>query len=145
MTNTGQIKLKMTTFQEIGLNPSIQQAIAELGFVTPTPVQQQAIPQILGSEQDLIALAQTGIGKTAAFGLPILDQLSVESRTVQAIILCPTRELCLQITKDLEVFSKHLGNVMIQAVYGGADAQKQINGLKKNPQIVVGTPGRTLD
>jgi len=145
MTNTGQIKLKMTTFQEIGLNPSIQQAIAELGFVTPTPVQQQAIPQILGSEQDLIALAQTGTGKTAAFGLPILDQLSVESRTVQAIILCPTRELCLQITKDLEVFSKHLGNVMIQAVYGGADAQKQINGLKKNPQIVVGTPGRTLD
>lgn len=135
----------MTTFQEMGLNPAIQKAIDELGFVAPTPIQQQAIPQILSSEQDLIALAQTGTGKTAAFGLPILDQLSVESRTIQAIILCPTRELCLQITKDLEVYSKHLGNVMIQSVYGGADAQKQINGLKKNPQIVVGTPGRTLD
>lgn len=135
----------MNTFSEMGLNPMILQAVHELGFVSPTPIQQQAIPQILSSEQDLIALAQTGTGKTAAFGLPILEKLSVESRTVQAIILCPTRELCLQIAKDLENFSKHLGNVMIQAVYGGADAQKQINGLKKNPQIVVGTPGRTLD
>ena len=135
----------MITFHELGLNESIVQAIDELGFVNPTPIQEQAIPQILSSEQDLIALAQTGTGKTAAFGLPILEQLSVESRTVQAIILCPTRELCLQITKDLETFSKHLGKVMIQPVYGGADAQKQINGLKKNPQIVVGTPGRTMD
>ena len=91
-------KIKMTTFQEMGLNPEIQKAIDELGFVAPTPIQQQAIPQILSSEEDLIALAQTGTGKTAAFGLPILEQLSVESRTIQAIILCPTRELCLQIT-----------------------------------------------
>lgn len=135
----------MITFHEMGLNPSILKAIDELGFVNPTPVQSEAIPQILNSEQDLIALAQTGTGKTAAFGLPILENLSVESRTIQAIILCPTRELCLQITKDLESFSKFLGSVSIQAVYGGADAQKQINGLKKNPQIVVGTPGRTLD
>ncbi len=135
----------MTTFHEMGLNPSILKAIDELGFVTPTPVQQEAVPQILSSEKDVIALAQTGTGKTAAFGLPILENLSIESRTVQAIILCPTRELCLQITKDMEKYSKYLGNVMIQPVYGGADAQKQINGLKKNPQIVVGTPGRTLD
>lgn len=135
----------MNTFHEMGLNPSILQAIDELGFVAPTPVQQEAIPQILSSQKDVIALAQTGTGKTAAFGLPILENLSVESRTVQAIVLCPTRELCLQITKDLEKFAKYLGNVMIQPVYGGADAQKQINGLKKNPQIVVGTPGRTLD
>lgn len=135
----------MITFHELGLNKNLLQAVDELGFVNPTPIQQKAIPQILGSEKDLIALAQTGTGKTAAFGLPILEQLSVESRTVQAIILCPTRELCLQITKDLESFSKYLGNVMIQPVYGGADAVKQINGLKKNPQIVVGTPGRTLD
>jgi len=135
----------MNTFHEMGLNPSILQAIDELGFVNPTPVQQEAVPQILSSEKDVIALAQTGTGKTAAFGLPILENLSVESRTVQAIILCPTRELCLQITKDLEKYAKYLGNVMIQPVYGGADAQKQINGLKKNPQIVVGTPGRTLD
>lgn len=135
----------MITFHEMGLNEQIVQAIDKLGFVHPTPIQQQAIPQILSSEQDLIALAQTGTGKTAAFGLPILEQLSVESRTIQAIILCPTRELCLQITKDLENFSKFLGNVAIQPVYGGADVVKQINGLKKNPQIVVGTPGRTLD
>lgn len=133
------------TFHDLGLNAKLLQAIDELGFVSPTPIQQKAIPQILNSEKDLIALAQTGTGKTAAFGLPILEQLSVESRTVQAIILCPTRELCLQITKDLEKYAKHLGKVMIQPVYGGADAQKQINGLKKNPQIVVGTPGRTLD
>lgn len=133
------------TFHELGLNPQILQAIDGLGFVNPTPVQQEAIPQILSSEKDLIALAQTGTGKTAAFGLPILEQLSVESRTIQAIILCPTRELCLQITKDLESYSKHMGNVMIQPIYGGADAQKQIRGLKKNPQIVVGTPGRTID
>lgn len=135
----------MMTFHDLGLNDKLLQAIDELGFVNPTPIQQKAIPQILSSEKDLIALAQTGTGKTAAFGLPILEQLSVDSRTVQAIILCPTRELCLQITKDLENFSKHLGNVSIQPVYGGADAMKQINGLKKNPQIVVGTPGRTLD
>lgn len=133
------------TFHDLGLNENLLQAVDELGFVNPTPIQQQAIPKILGSDRDLIALAQTGTGKTAAFGLPILEQLSVESRTVQAIILCPTRELCLQITKDLESFSKYLGNVSIQPVYGGADAVKQINGLKKNPQIVVGTPGRTLD
>src|SRR5690606_22878037 len=135
----------MITFHDLGLNEKLLKAVDELGFVNPTPIQQKAIPQILSSEKDLIALAQTGTGKTAAFGLPILEQLSVESRTVQAIILCPTRELCLQITKDLENFSKHLGSVAIQPVYGGADALKQINGLKKNPQIVVGTPGRTLD
>ncbi|MFA7687663.1 MAG: DEAD/DEAH box helicase [Moheibacter sp.] len=135
----------MMTFHDLGLNKNLLQAVDELGFVNPTPIQQQAIPKILESQKDLIALAQTGTGKTAAFGLPILEQLSVESRTVQAIILCPTRELCLQITKDLESFSKYLGNVLIQPVYGGADAVKQINGLKKNPQIVVGTPGRTLD
>jgi len=145
MTVYRQIKLKMMTFHDLGLNKNLLQAVDELGFVNPTPIQQQAIPKILESQKDLIALAQTGTGKTAAFGLPILEQLSVESRTVQAIILCPTRELCLQITKDLESFSKYLGNVLIQPVYGGADAVKQINGLKKNPQIVVGTPGRTLD
>lgn len=135
----------MNTFQEMGLNPDLLQAVEDLGFTQPTPIQSQAIPAILSSEQDLIALAQTGTGKTAAFGLPILDQLSQDSRTVQAIILCPTRELCLQITRDLESYAKYLGGVMIQAVYGGADARKQIDGLKRNPQIVVGTPGRTLD
>lgn len=135
----------MSTFNEMGLNESLVKAVEDLGFLEPTPVQQKAIPQILQSEKDLIALAQTGTGKTAAFGLPILSQLDIDSRAVQAIILCPTRELCLQIARDLEAYSKYLGNVKIQAIYGGADARKQIDGLRRNPQIVVGTPGRTLD
>ncbi len=127
------------------LNDSILRAVTDLGFFEPTAVQQQAIPQILKSERDLIALAQTGTGKTAAFGLPILEQLREDTKDVQAIILCPTRELCLQITKDLEAYSKYLSHVRIQAVYGGADVRKQLDGLKRKPQIVVGTPGRTLD
>lgn len=135
----------MSTFNEMGLNESLAKAVAEMGFVEPTPVQQKAIPQILQSEKDLIALAQTGTGKTAAFGLPILGRLDIDTKAVQAIILCPTRELCLQIARDLEAYAKYLGNVKIQAVYGGADARKQIDGLRRNPQIVVGTPGRTLD
>lgn len=135
----------MNTFKKMGLNESLLQAVEDLGFVSPTAVQEQAIPKIINSDKDLIALAQTGTGKTAAFGLPILQQLSTETRSVQSIIICPTRELCLQITKDLEAYSKHLNGVRIQAVYGGADAKKQIDGLRRNPQIVVGTPGRTLD
>lgn len=135
----------MNTFKEMGLNESLLEAVHELGFVEPTPVQKQAIPHILTSEKDLIALAQTGTGKTAAFGLPILEKIDSESRTIQAIILCPTRELCLQITKDLEKYANHLSALKILAVYGGADIKKQLDGLKRNPQIVVGTPGRTLD
>lgn len=135
----------MTTFEQMELNDSILRALTDLGFLEPTPVQQQAIPQILGFQQDVIALAQTGTGKTAAFGLPILNQLSEDTREVQAIILCPTRELCLQISKDLESFAKYLNKVSIQAVYGGADIKKQIDGLKRKPQVVVGTPGRTMD
>ncbi len=135
----------MITFKELGLQPEILSAVEDMGFVTPSPVQEKAIPQILSSTQDVIALAQTGTGKTAAFGLPILNQLSTESRAIQAIILCPTRELCLQIAKEIESFAKYMDNVRIQAVYGGADITKQIRGLKDNPQIVVGTPGRTMD
>lgn len=127
------------------LNNSILKGVTDLGFLEPTPIQQQAIPQILSSDRDLIALAQTGTGKTAAFGLPILEKIENETRQVQAIILCPTRELCLQISKDMESYSKYLDGVRIQAVYGGADIKKQIDGLKRNPQIVVGTPGRTMD
>lgn len=135
----------MITFKEMGLHDALVKAVSDLGFENPTPVQEEAIPHIINSEEDLIALAQTGTGKTAAFGLPILDKLSHESRTVQSIILCPTRELCLQIVKDMEAYSKYLPGVKIQAVYGGADVKKQIDGLRKNPQVVVGTPGRTLD
>lgn len=135
----------MNTFKTMGLNQSLLQAVEDLGFVNPTAVQEQAIPKIINSDKDLIALAQTGTGKTAAFGLPILEKLSSNTKSVQAIIICPTRELCLQITKDLESYSTYLDGIRIQAVYGGADAKKQIDGLKRNPQIVVGTPGRTLD
>ncbi|MGV0923808.1 DEAD/DEAH box helicase [Empedobacter tilapiae] len=135
----------MITFKELGLQEEILTAIEKMGFVTPSPIQEKAIPQILSSEQDVIALAQTGTGKTAAFGLPILNQLDSNSKSVQAIILCPTRELCLQIAKELESFSADMRGVRVQAVYGGADIVKQIRGLKDNPQIVVGTPGRTMD
>lgn len=135
----------MNTFKTMGLNQSLLQAVEDLGFVNPTAVQEQAIPKIINSDKDLIALAQTGTGKTAAFGLPILEKLSSNTKSVQAIIICPTRELCLQITKDLESYSAYINGIRVQAVYGGADAKKQIDGLKRNPQIVVGTPGRTLD
>ncbi len=135
----------MITFKELGLQEEILTAIEKMGFVTPSPIQEKAIPQILSSDQDVIALAQTGTGKTAAFGLPILNNLSTDSRSVQAIILCPTRELCLQIAKELESFAADTRGVRVQAVYGGADIVKQIRGLKDNPQIVVGTPGRTMD
>ncbi|WP_291090111.1 DEAD/DEAH box helicase [Empedobacter sp. UBA7494] len=135
----------MITFKELGLQDEILTAIEKMGFVNPSPIQEKAIPQILSSDQDVIALAQTGTGKTAAFGLPVLNQLDSNSKSVQAIILCPTRELCLQIAKELESFSADMRGVRVQAVYGGADIVKQIRGLKDNPQIVVGTPGRTMD
>lgn len=137
--------VKMITFKDLGLRPELLSAVETMGFVSPSPIQEKAIPQILSSDQDVIALAQTGTGKTAAFGLPILDRLDMSKRNVQAIILCPTRELCLQITKEMESFASNLKGVRIQAVYGGADIVKQIKGLKDHPQIVVGTPGRTMD
>lgn len=136
---------KMITFKDLGLQSEILSAIESMGFVSPSPVQEKAIPQILSSDQDVIALAQTGTGKTAAFGLPLLNRLDMSKKTVQAIILCPTRELCLQITKEIENFASNLKGVRIQSVYGGADIVKQMKGLRDNPQIVVGTPGRTMD
>ncbi|MEA3443937.1 MAG: DEAD/DEAH box helicase [Bacteroidota bacterium] len=135
----------MKTFTDQGLNDNILKAIDELGFIDPTPIQEKTIPAILNSHQDIIGLAQTGTGKTAGFGLPILQQLSTESKSVQSIILCPTRELCLQITKDLVNYSKYMKNVSVLAVYGGASIEPQIKGLKRTTEIVVGTPGRTLD
>ena len=134
-----------TPFLSLGLQPELVKAVAELGFEQPTPIQEQAIPHILQSKSDLIAFAQTGTGKTAAFGLPILQHIDTNSRETQALMLCPTRELCLQITKDLDAYSKFLPNVQVTAVYGGADITRQITALKKGSQIVVGTPGRALD
>ncbi|MDA0322650.1 MAG: DEAD/DEAH box helicase [Verrucomicrobia bacterium] len=133
------------TFEEFGLSPEILQAIAAMGFETPTPVQVEVIPRLLKNRGDMVALAQTGTGKTAAFGLPILHMLKHDLRSPQALVLCPTRELCVQITRDLEAFAAHTQGVRVVAVYGGADIQNQLRALKRGVQIIVATPGRMLD
>lgn len=132
-------------FSDIGLDKNIQKGIADLGFENPTPIQYEVIPFLLSEERDLIGLAQTGTGKTAAFGLPIIQQIDTKSKQTAAIILCPTRELCLQITKDLESYAKYIKGLKITAVYGGANIQTQIKSLNSGSQIVVGTPGRVID
>lgn len=134
----------MPTFKELGLRAEIVQALDELGFETPTPIQEKAIPQVLDSKKDLIALAQTGTGKTAAFSLPVLQQLDENSRDIQSIVLCPTRELCLQIAKDMQHFAKFM-NLKTVAVYGGANIETQIRDIKRGCQVIIGTPGRTVD
>ena len=133
------------SFLNFSLKGELIKAIKELDFNHPTPIQQRVIPHLMSSNQDLIASAQTGTGKTAAFGLPLLDLTNTRDTNVQTLILCPTRELCIQITNDLISYSKYLKMIKILAVYGGAKIQKQISSLKKGPQIVVGTPGRTKD
>ena len=135
----------MNLFTETNLSPEILQAIGELGFVSPTEIQKQTIPFISSDIRDLIALAQTGTGKTAAFSLPILDMIDDGSRKIQLLVLCPTRELCLQITKDIKNYSKYLKNIKTTAVYGGSSIMDQIRSLKEKPQIIVGTPGRVID
>ncbi len=135
----------MENFNETSLRDDVKQAVAHLGFTTPTPVQAKTIPAILGSDRDLIALARTGTGKTAGFGLPVVDGIDPELNAVQALILCPTRELCLQITKDLTEFARFRKGVTVVAVYGGASAGDQIRAIRQGANIVVGTPGRTLD
>lgn len=134
----------MKKFKELGLNTQILKSLAEFGYQEATPIQEQAIPFILKNNRDLIGLAQTGTGKTAAFGLPILNKLKKE-KEVQAIILCPTRELCLQINKEMLNFSKHLEDVKTVAVYGGVRIDSQIREIRSGAKIVVGTPGRVLD
>jgi len=133
------------TFEETGLKPEILKAIAEMGFETPTPIQEVTIQHLINSTQDLVALAQTGTGKTAAFGLPVINNISMQIKEVQSLILCPTRELCLQITRDLDKFSAYIPGFKTIPVYGGADITKQIRELKAGGQIVVGTPGRVHD
>jgi ATP-dependent RNA helicase DeaD len=135
----------MNTFEALGLREEIVKSLIELQFEQPTPIQEQAIPFVLNSENDLIAFAQTGTGKTAAFGLPIIQQTDDELNETQALVLSPTRELCLQIAKDLEVYSKYLKRLNVVPVYGGADITKQVKQLKAGAHIVVGTPGRVLD
>lgn len=135
----------MNLFQEYGLSEDLLKAITELGYTQPTDIQKQTIPYLLSKEEDIIALAQTGTGKTAAFSLPILEMIDSEQKNVQALVLCPTRELCLQISKDIASYSKHMTNIRSLAVYGGSSITEQIRGLKSNPQIVIGTPGRVND
>ena len=135
----------MGNFKDLGINNGLLKAVEEMGFIKPTAVQEQAIPYLLKGKKDLIALAQTGTGKTAAFGLPCIQQIDRNVRDVQTIILCPTRELCIQISKDLMQFAKHLDYVKIVAVYGGTSIENQIKSIKKGVQIIVGTPGRTKD
>ena len=135
----------MTNFEEMGFTPGILKAIQELGFDQPMPVQEKVIPLMLGDEGDIIALAQTGTGKTAAFGLPLVQATDTEINNTQALILCPTRELCMQITGDLTDYARYTGKLKIQAVYGGASIDNQIRGLKKGVHIIVATPGRLID
>lgn len=135
----------MKNFSDIKLNENIAKSLDELGFISPTPIQSKTIPLLLDTKQDLIGAAQTGTGKTAAFGIPSIHLTDTSDKSVQTLILCPTRELCIQITKDLKKYSKYVKGIQIVPVYGGASMETQIRALKKGSQIVVGTPGRTKD
>ena len=135
----------MKTFEELGVSVEIRRAIEEMGFVQPMPVQEEVIPRLLTSKRDMIALAQTGTGKTASFGIPLLMRLDLSNRDTQALVLSPTRELCLQIADDLRDFSKYMEGVHVEAVYGGAAIEQQIRALKKGAQVIVATPGRLID
>lgn len=135
----------MNNFKNLGIEQKLIDSILELGFENPTPVQEKAIPLVLNDRSDLIALAQTGTGKTAAFGLPSIQQIDLKNKNIQTIVLCPTRELCIQISKDLISYSKFLKAIKITPVYGGASIENQIKAIRKGTHIIVGTPGRTKD
>ena len=135
----------MNTFQELGLNEDLLNAITDLGFETPSEVQDKAIPILLEKDTDLVALAQTGTGKTAAFGFPMLQKINIDSRTTQGLILSPTRELCLQITNEIKLYGKYCKGLNVVAIYGGASISDQARAVKKGAQIIVATPGRMKD
>jgi ATP-dependent RNA helicase DeaD len=139
-----KIMITTTKFSDLFLNEEIQKAITEMGFETPTPIQEQSIPVMLAGH-DMIGQAQTGTGKTAAFGLPILEKINPRERKVQALILCPTRELCVQIAEEMEKMAAYMPGVKILSIYGGDSYTRQIRGLKDGVQIVAGTPGRIMD
>ena len=141
----GSKKHSMSTFLELGLKEPINKALTDLGYEKPTVIQEKAIPQIITSTDDLKAFAQTGTGKTAAFSLPILELADDTKKNTQAIILSPTRELAVQIGNNIKEFAKYIPNIKVVTVYGGANIEEQIRGLKRGAQIVVGTPGRTVD
>ncbi len=136
---------RMNTFKELGLNEDLLAAINDLGFETPSDVQAKAIPILLEKDTDLVALAQTGTGKTAAFGFPMLQKINIDSRTTQGLILSPTRELCLQITNELKLYGKYCKGLNVTAIYGGASITDQARSVKRGAQIIVATPGRMKD
>ncbi len=135
----------MNKFEALGLSDAIVKAVTELGFESPTPIQEKTIPALLSGNSDLVALAQTGTGKTAGFGLPLISLVDFNSRDTQALILCPTRELCMQITRDLQSYTKYINGANIVAIYGGASIDNQTRDIKRGAQIVVATPGRMND
>ncbi len=135
----------MKTFEELGVSPEIRKAIEEMGYENPMPVQEEVIPYLLGEGNDVVALAQTGTGKTAALGLPLIQKINVKNRVPQALILCPTRELCLQIAGDLNDYSKYIDGLKVLPVYGGSSIESQIRMLKSGVHIIVATPGRLID
>ena len=135
----------MTTFKSLGLNAQLLKAVENLGFESPTEVQHKVIPILLENNTDLVALAQTGTGKTAAFGFPILQKIDTENRSTQGLIISPTRELCLQITNDMTTYGQGLKNLNIVAIYGGASITEQAKKIKRGAQIIVATPGRLKD
>ncbi len=135
----------MNKFEALGLNDNVVKAINELGFEAPTPIQEKSIPQLLSGDNDLVALAQTGTGKTAAFGLPLISLLDFSINDTQAVILCPTRELCIQISRDLQSFTKFIEGAKTVAIYGGASIENQTRDIRRGAQIVVATPGRMKD
>ena len=135
----------MKTFEELGVSPEIRQAIEEMGYAYPMPVQEEVIPYLLGENNDVVALAQTGTGKTAAFGLPLIQKIEVEKNYPQSLVLCPTRELCLQIAGDLNDYSKYVDDLKVLPVYGGSSIESQIRALRQGVHIIVATPGRLID
>ena len=135
----------LKTFEELGLQPELLRAISEMGFEQPMPIQEEVIPYLLEKGNDVTSLAQTGTGKRAAYGLPLIQNLRLDDRTTQAVVLSPTRELCLQIADDMKDFGRYMEGLHIQAVYGGASIESQIRALKKGVQVIIATPGRLID
>jgi len=135
----------MLTFDVMGLSPNVLKVIEELGFKKPTPIQEKVIPIIFETDNDIVGLAQTGTGKTAAFGMPIIEQIDIQDKSVQALVLAPTRELCIQISKDLQTYSRYIKDLRVVPVYGGANIDGQIKALKRGAHIITATPGRMLD
>ena len=133
------------TFQELGISEPILHAIDDMGFASPMPIQEAVIPSLLSQTGDLVGLAQTGTGKTGAYGIPLIQNIDTSQSYTQALVVCPTRELCLQIAGDLTDFSKYVSGIHILPVYGGTSIERQIHALKRGTQIIIATPGRLID